>query len=231
MRTKLIIITLAIVLFSCKQRNGDTAVTNNIQLLIPDTTQNIRAKTDLDDLLYRSKLEKQIGLTDLRKGADSLEVRLWYSFSFDNKRDLYIVRVYDTSYLLSYYRVYPRTINFDDENRNRAWDPYTDPILDSVFSATVQLNKNAFAHLYCDSLWLLKSCSELPIPDSVGFTDCSSYILEIADARRFKYLRYHCPSGYYEKTRLKEIEDFDRSYYRIMQQAFEHHLNPFVSRE
>ena len=87
-------------------------------------------------------------------------------------------------------------------------NPYIEPIIDSSVSKSVLLSKEKYKHLHIDSIWFLKSQSEVKIPDSVGFTDCDSYTLEIADKKRFKYLRHDCAPGYYEKTKLTEIQTF-----------------------
>lgn len=205
MRQLLILTILTSNFLSCRTKTETTTTSSNFQLLIPDTTNNRRAHWDFDDINYRSKLENQIGLSDLKKGVDSLEIRLWYDFSFSNSQELYILKFQDTICFLSYYRVYPRVINYDDDNRNRKWNPYTDPIIDSSVSKSVFLTKDDFKNLHSDSIWFLKSQSELKIPESIGFTDCDSYILEIADKKRFKYLRHHCAMGYYEETKLTEI--------------------------
>ncbi|BAV06145.1 hypothetical protein SAMN05421788_106205 [Filimonas lacunae] len=231
MRLFLIITTLAIALLSCQQKKEKATAVNAIQILLPDTNQYRNAQWDWKDRQYRAKLEKQLGLTDLLQGVDTLEVRLWYRSSFNSTEDLFTIKVYDTSYFLSYYKVYPRPYNFDNNSQDNRWDPMKDPKVDSVFSVTMQLNKKAFTQLHCDSLWLLKSQSELPIADSIGFTDCDSYTLEIADAKRFKYLQHHCTLEYYKRTGLKEIMDFDRGCNGIRQLAYALHLYPFLFKE
>jgi hypothetical protein len=205
MRQLLTLTILTSSFLSCRSKTETITAPSNFQLLIPDTSNNSRAHRDLVDITYRSKIENKIGLSDLKRGADSLEVRLWYDFSFSNSKELYLLKFQDTSCLLSYYRVYPRQINYDDPNRNQDWDPFTDPIIDSSISKSVLLTKDDFKQLHIDSIWFLKSQSELKISDSIGFTDCDSYIIEIANKKRFKYLRYHCAFGYYNKTKLTEI--------------------------
>lgn len=212
---------------SCTTKTEIATAPDDFQLFIPDTTNNSRAYWDLDDINYRSKLENQIGLSDLKKGADSLEIRLWYDFSFSNSQELYILKFQDANCRLSYYRVYPRQTNYDDENRNREWNPYIDPIIDSSVSKSVLLAKDNYKNLHIDSIWFLKSQSELEIPESIGFTDCDSYILEIADKKRFKYLRHHCARAYYEKTKLTEILTYMDFCGRIIALAGKH--NSIVS--
>jgi hypothetical protein len=207
-------LTLVIVFFfclSCKTKTGNpvnTSIKDRFLSLVPDTTKNFRAQWDLEDLKYRIKLEQQIGLKDLTQGADSLEVRLWYDFSMGIAQELYILRIQDTFCNLSYHRIYPKRINYDDENRNREWNPYKDPIIDSSVSRSVLLIANEYKNLHLDSIWFLKSQSELKINEKIGFTDCNTYIIEIADKKRFKYFRHHCAMGYYDQTKLKEIVTF-----------------------
>lgn len=202
---QLVILTIIICcLESCKSGTEKVAGANGFQILIADTTWNRRAQWDLRDLTYRSKLANQLALSDLKKGADSLEVRLWCDFSFSNSQDLYVLKFKDTNCLLTYFRIYPRSYNYDDAS-SRDWDPYTDPIVDSSVSKSVLLTKSKCTSLNCDSIWYLKSQSELKISDHIGFTDCDSYIIEIADRKRYKYLNHHCAMGYYKETKLSEI--------------------------
>ena len=205
MRILLILIIVAINFFSCRTKTEISTNLESVKLLIPDTTNNKRALGDFRDINYHLKLENKIGLTDLKKGADSLEIRLWVSGALSDIEDLYVLKFQNTNCLLSYYRVYPRNINYDDENRNREWDPFNDPIIDSTVSKSVLVSNRNLKELHFDSIWLLKSQSELSIPDSIGFTDCDRYVIEISDKKRFKYLMYHCPMGYYKEIKLKEI--------------------------
>ena len=209
MKQLILLATLPVVFLSCKTGKEKVLQESAFQIIIADTTKNHRAKWDLDDFNYRSKLEDQLGLSDLTNGSDSLQIRLWYDFSFSNYKELYTLKFTDSNCIVSYYRVYPRPINFEDDNRNRKWSPYKDPRIDSSFSKTVTVSEGEYRYLNLDSIWLLKSQSDLQIPDSINLTDCDSYIIEIADKKRLKYLRHHCPYAYYEKTKLKAILDFE----------------------
>lgn len=206
-----LLITLSIFIFcclSCKtkpEKTESNTIKDPYLLFVTDTTNNRRAKWDLFDLKYRIKLEQQIGLQDLTLGADNLEIRLWYDFSMGGSQALYTFRFKDTLCNLSYYRIFPRPHNYDYANRNQKWNSYTDPIIDSSFSRSIMLNFKDLENLHLDSIWLLKTQSELHISDSIRFLDCDSYIIEIADKNRFKYLRHHCAQAYYEKTQLSEI--------------------------
>lgn len=211
-------------LTSCKTNSNKVGNEQAFQIILTDTTKNHRAKWDLDDFNYRSKLENKLGLSNLKKGADSLEIRLWYDFSFSNSQDLYTLKFIDTNCVVTYFRVYPRQINYDDENRNRSWNPYKDPIIDSSFSKTITVSKNKYQKLNLDSVWVLKSQSDLKISDSLGFTDCSSFIIEIADKKRLKYLRHHCSMAYYEKTKLDAILLFEGYCGRITSLARENNV-------
>lgn len=218
MKQLFLLTTLILVFFSCKTKTAPFP-DNGVQLILTDTTNNGRAQGELSSLEYYSKLESQIGLRDLRRGADSLEVRLWYSFSLSDSRELYILRFRDSIGYLTYYEVHPKGFDFENENRNRQWSPYDDPILDSVSSKTIVLGKKAYENIHLDSLWLLKTESELSLPDSIGFNDCSSFVIEVADRRRFRFLTYHCPGGIYEQTRVKAVMDFMEYYHRIIEFA------------
>jgi hypothetical protein len=206
---RFLVLAIAIVtIFSCMTKTDTTVTSGGVQLLFPDTTNNRRAQSDIDDINRRSILESQLGLSDLKNGADSLEIRLWYDLSLSISKDLYILKFQDTTCLLSYYRVYPRQIRDDQQNGNKKWNPFTDPIIDSSVSKSVLIKNGNLKAFHIDSIWFLKSQSELKISDSIGFTDCDSYVIEIADKKRFKYLRHHCPMAYYNEMKLHDISNY-----------------------
>ncbi len=124
--------------------------------------------------------------------------------------------------MLSYYRVYPATMKMVSSNKkegSKALIRLETPIVDSFVSKTMLLTKGQYEDFFIDRGWFLKSQSELNIPDSIGFNDCDSYIIEIADKNRFKYIRHHCAAGYFEEIKLTEIQDFIGFCERVVSQA------------
>ncbi len=200
---------------SCKTKTESVVAENSIQLLIPDTTKNIRAQSDLDYIEHCSEIAKQLGLGDLKKGVDSFEIRLWNDFSFVSTNELFILKLLDTTYSMTYYRLYYRSYDYDNENRNRQWNPFKQPIVDSCFSKTVLLKKDDLKSLNLQEIWSLYSQSELKIPDSVGFSDCYTNTIEVADKKRYKFMSHHCPNGYFEKLKLKDITNFTDYFQKI----------------
>ena len=194
-------------LFACKTEKGEIDHKNLFQLIIPDTTNNNRAKRDLESFKHVTEISKQLNLRDIAKGVDSLEIRAWYSFSFSNSEELYSLKFIDTTCLLTYYRIYTRDYNYDEQPR-KIWNPFSQPIVDSAISKTIILKVDDYKNLHIDRFWNLKSESQINIPDSIGFTDCESYSIEIADTKKYKFIKYHCPNGYYEKLKKKDILDF-----------------------
>ena len=162
--------------FSCTTKERSHAGTT-ITLILPDTANNNRAVSELNDLKYKLKIAKQLGLRDLRKGADTLEIRCWRNSSFSIFDDLYIMSFRDTSCLLSYYRIYPRQIDPEHPSISRIWNPLKGPIVDSFASRSVLLQRRDYCMIPIDSIWLLKSQSELHLARSLGFTDCNSYFI------------------------------------------------------
>jgi RNAse (barnase) inhibitor barstar len=201
--------------YCCSTNTGNSDRKDSFRRIIVDTTNNYRAKWDLSSISHFSEIAKQLSFTDITKGADSLEIRAWYDFSFSNSEELYTIKLIDTTCILSYYRIY--THSYDYENNNHVnWNPFTQPIIDSALSKTVSLKEGDYKSLNIDSIWNLKSQSEIKMPDTIGFTDCDSYSIEIADKRVYKFVSYHCPNGYYEKLKKKEILDFLNCFGKIM---------------
>jgi hypothetical protein len=201
-------------LLACQTDKDDIDHKDVFQLITPDTTNNSRAKRDLESFKHSSGISKQLNLPDIAKGVDSLEIRAWYSFSFSNSEELYTLKFIDTTCILTYYRVYTRDYNYDEEPR-KIWNPYSEPIVDSAVSKTIILKVDDYRNLHIDRIWNLKSQSEINIPDTIGFTDCDSYSIEIADTKRYKFMKYHCPNAYYEKLKKKEILDFLNSFSEV----------------
>lgn len=204
-----------LVLYSCMTNGNATGNENTLLVIIADTMGNVAAKLDWEDFNRRSKVENQLELSNLRYGADSLEIRIWCDFSFGNSQELYTLKLFDTNCMITFFRVYLRPINYDNRCWDREWNPDHDPIVDSAFSRTITISKSKVHYLNLDSVWLLKSQSELDISDSIGFTDCNTYILEIADRRRLRYLRYSCPVLYFQKTKVNEFLKYEDLFQRI----------------
>ncbi len=229
MRQLLILNILIWGLVSCKTNSDKVVSENHFQVILTDTIKNHRAKWDLDDFNYRLRLEKMLGLSNLKNYADSLEIRLWYDFSFSDCQDLYTLKFIDTNCIVSYFRVFPRREIYDKNTDSHKWLPFLERVIDSSFSKTITISKYKFQNLNLDSVWFLKSQSDLKISDSIGFTDCDSYIIEIADKNHLKYLRHHCSNGYYEKTKQQAILDFQDFCGRIVSLAREN--NVYIERK
>jgi hypothetical protein len=216
-----------IILFSflsCETRQKKTPDTNSFQLLIPDTTNNSRAQWDLSTIEHCSEIAKQLNLSDIKRGTDSLEIRLWHKHSFSSSEELYILKCVGTIYSISYYRFYAQEIRYFDDDSTRGWNSFKQPLLDSSFSKNVSLKTSDTKHLDLDNIWKLHSQSELKIPDSIGFNDCDSYAIEIADRKRYKFLKYHCPNGYIEQLKLtiNDTNNFLKHFAEIASLAEKH---------
>jgi len=199
-------------IFSCRTRTTNDHA-NNIQLIIPDTTNNKRAQWDLEKIGYYSKIAYQLGLNDLKRGVDSFEIRAWYNFSFSNSKELYTIKLHDSTCSITYYRYYLKRFDLGHEKQNRNWNPITQPIIDSnvsksVLIKNVDLKKGDLKKFDLAAIWDLHSQSELKISDHIGFTDCDTYTIEVADKKRYKFLAHHCPRGYFEQLKLHDITNF-----------------------
>ena len=200
---KNLIFYLAFFLCACKtkidqpQSSGQT-----FHILIADTNGNIRAYRDRENFSHCSEIAKQLNLQDITKGTDSIEIRAWYSFSFSNSENLYILKGIDTAWTISYYRIHLRQYDYD---KSLNWNPFTNPIVDSSFSKSITISsgnwKDSLQKLNIDTIWKLPSQCEIKMPSNLGFTDCSSHRMEIADRNQYKFVYYHCPMAYERKLK------------------------------
>lgn len=200
--------TIAIPLFcliGCNTSSTKEGSKQVIQLLIADTTGNRKAQWDHGTITHCSEIARQIGLGDLRLGADSFEIRSWYDFSMDDGEDLTVIKWKDTAVTILFYRIYTKP--YDYSNRIK-WDPHTQPIIDSATSRMIRISKAELAGLQFDSLWTISSESEIEALKNVGYADGSTEIIEIADKNRYKFLRYHCANSIIEKRKVPDIFEF-----------------------
>ena len=209
---------MAFCLAACKYQVDKTSTKEVFQILIADTTGNRRAYSDISNFDHCRGIARQLNLKDITKGADSIEIRAWYSFSFSHTEELYILKGIDTNWTISYYRIYNRQYDYDND-RGKDWNPYTQPIIDSSESKTIYINtrnwKDSLSKLKLDSIWKIPSQSEIKMPKNIGFTDCDSYRIEIADRHKYKFMYYHCPNAYESKLNDHSQLLFLDYYYRI----------------
>jgi hypothetical protein len=192
-------------LFGCNTRSTKEGSKQAINLLIADTTGNRKAQWDHKSVAHCSGIARQLSLGDLRQGADSFEIRSWYDFSMDYGENLSVVKWKDTAVTISFYRIYTKP--YDYSNRIE-WDPHTQPIVDSVDSRMIRISKAELAGLQFDSLWNILSESEIEVLKNVGYVDGSTEIIEFADNKRYKFLRYHCARSILEKRNVSDIHAF-----------------------
>lgn len=186
----------SIIFFACNNGKDNSVMINNFQLLIADTIGNIRAKWDHQSVFHCKEIAKQLNLQDLSKGADSIELRAWYSFSFSDFEELYVLKHQDSGWSFSFYRIFLRQRNHAQNDKQG--NSFTQPVVDRFESKAIRIENNKWGKdasvINFDSIWLLPSQSQLK--DSMGFTDCDTYRIEISNSDKYKFIRYHCPQGY-----------------------------------
>ena len=186
--------------------------------ILQDTTNNYRAKWDLQQIEHYNNICKAIGINKLYDGTDTFEVRVWRQFSFFGiaaDEEIYTLKLLDSTVSLTFYRVYCSEENYNNENY-RHWNPFTDPKIDSFMAVSKTFPSKITDSLNLHDLWNLKTQSALNIPDSIGFLDGRTSGIELASKWKYKLLRYHEPYGYYEKTGLKPIKEFADEYDKLI---------------
>jgi len=208
---------LVVLLFSCNSSKQKT-VEKNFNRLLQDTTNNHRAKGELNQLEHYNNICKAINLNKLYDGVDSFEVRLWRQFSvfgMATDEEIYSLKIIDTTVSLTFYRVYCTQENYDNPNW-RNWNPFTNPKIDSFIAVSKTFNSSLVDSLNLKNLWNLKTQSSLNISDSIGFLDGTTTSIEISSKEKYKFISHHVAYAYYEKTKRNEIKNYIDEYDKLI---------------
>jgi hypothetical protein len=203
------IFVLLLLLKSCKNEQGSNSSKKIIKIL-QDTTNNDKAKWDLEQLEHYNNICKEIGLNKLEDGADSLEVRVWQQlsiFGMATDEEMYSIKVSDSNYYLTYYRIYCTRENYDNENYNK-WNAFKKPKIDSFIATSKTINSKQLKELNLERVWNIKTQSEIKIPDTLGFTDGTVTSIEIANKEKYKLIRHHQAHSYYRVTKNQAFKDY-----------------------
>lgn len=131
--------------------------------ILEDTTNNRRAKWDLDQIKHYTNICKAIGIRPLYDGVDSFEVRIWRQFSIygmATNEEIYSLSVFDTTVMLTFYRVYCKQETYENEGY-KYWNPFTEPVIDSFFATSKSFPVKIANNLDLQKIWGLKTQSAL----------------------------------------------------------------------
>ena len=184
MRHTITFIIAIIVLLSCN--SADTAIKSEpAKVAKVDTFKLARQKALSDQAL-------KLNLTQIDKGVDSFEMRIWVGSMFV-EHDLIVLKYADTSWLtqkIRYYKSADGVTHFKNEK----------------IKPTISLP------LLIDSLkqmHLDKLLSQEQIPNFVdNVADGVTYNLEISTKGKYKLLTYHCPE-HFAKTEINNKKFLD----------------------
>ena len=202
-------------LFSC-DRPGPKPVQAGFMRILQDTTNNRRAKWELDRLEHYNSICEAIGTNKLCDGVDSFEVRLWRQFSIYGiaaDEEIYSLKVSATTVSLTFYRVYCTRESDANSNYGRQ-NPYTKPLIDSFFAISKSFPIKTINSIDLQNLWDLKTQSALGFPDSIRFLDGTATSIELASRAKYKLISHHVAQAYYNATgnanTKKYIDEYDK---------------------
>lgn len=194
-------------LISCSNdtKNTSSSKQENISDLKQDTsiTNSFSYRNEQDYLNRKKTICERLALYDIEKGADSLELRLWYIPSFWDPSIMYLLKVKDSRWTLFHYQIYLHTSTSEDHQYN---DPvieyFNNPIIDSVAMESLRPQNTDWntyiVSLQLDSLWNLQTESSIK-GKTFSMLDGHRYILEFKKNRTYKYLFYTTPEFFQTK--------------------------------
>ena len=196
-------------LFSC-QNNLDKEESTSFERILTDTTNNYRAKWDLDQIKHYNSICKEIGLNSLYNGVDSFEIRAWDQTSFFGMgadENIYSIKFSDTLVSFTFYRIFCKHGSYDNESY-KIWDAFTEAKVDSFTAISKTFPTSIIDSLNFQELWNLKSQSALGIPENIAFADGSTTSIELATKTKYKLIRHHVAYAYFDKTKIQSIKDY-----------------------
>ena len=185
---------------TCEDAAHIGADATSFQQLIPDTTKNfLAAEHYLSHYVQTRLVQHQLHLENIENGTSAPEVRIWVLTGSFDPQVLFQLRKTDSMVWKL------RVVQYQALQNNCVQADYSVMLSDSVVNA-FQL------HQY----WSIPSQSEMQDGFQYGCMDGFVTLLEMADARKYKYATHTCPdihaandSNFYKINLL--LDQFDRS--------------------
>jgi len=210
-----------LLLISCK-----TNTTNKFSFY-PDYPDSSVLKKEL--IAKRNKENTRFNLPDITNGIkDSLEIRVWPNYSFDEFRNCFVFQIKNNEYHGFHYNSYTTLLIGYDGNEMR-W-PDKKQIGENVFVVKQIIPKCGWKNFY-DSLSYFK-LNDLPTEaDIKNYTrkiilDGNRFAFEIATNKSYRFLEYSNPEDYNEQE-FKNITGFIEMMKRQFGQDFDWSLHEF----
>ncbi|RZL44464.1 MAG: hypothetical protein EOP00_19855 [Pedobacter sp.] len=210
MKYRLTFLLVAVVTLVSCQNNLDKNESPNFERILTDTTNNYRAKWDLEQIKHYNSICKEIGLNSLYDGVDSFEIRAWDQTSFfgmGTDENIYSIKLSDSLVSFTFYRIFCKHGTYDDDNY-KTWDAFTEAKVDSFTAISKTFPTSIIDSLNLQELWNLKSQSALEIPGNIAFTDGSTTSIELATKTKYKLIRHHVAYAYFDKLKIQSIENY-----------------------
>jgi hypothetical protein len=207
MKKLLIPFCLFLICASCQLNNTNqqTPVNTSIVIHSPYTEKNEVLVSNVNNL------SSELNLSQLDKGVDSFELRIWNDGIFI-ENDLYILKYGKSGMMATNIRYGTRYPKPNEKVFDTISPDITSLIIDSfktkrIFSiANSKLILDTIKSFYLDTI-----PSQNQIPNfSDNIADGFSFTIELATKNSYKILYYHCPEYYSSKGEInsKKIEKF-----------------------
>ncbi len=188
----------------------DKKTSSNFERILTDTTNNYRAKWDLDQIKHYNSICKEIGLKNLYDGVDSFELRVWKQisvFGMGEDEEIYSLRLSDSVVSLTFYRIFCRRGTYENDHY-KTWNAFTEAKVDSFVAISKTFPSSIIDSLDLKGLWSLQSQSALGLPDNINFTDGTTTSIELATRNTYKLIKHHVAYAFYERTKIESIKDY-----------------------
>jgi hypothetical protein len=188
-------------LLACKQQNRYSSTTKNKY----PTADTLKKDIPLDKKgrprsYYRNKggVENKLGLNTLENGFDSLQIRIWYGYAFNDSSQLVILKKTNGSWKGDFF-----TLKYNLNNRRDS----IESISKQVMSKEPRSGWQSFINKLL-ALHVLTLPDYQTIPDYYQGADGDAVIVEIASERLYRIYSYQAPGVHKDKhNEARNIED------------------------
>ena len=191
---KLCAIAIITIFVGCKP-NSDDASSKAIPIIriLPDTSYNWQAKEEFDRYILRKELTEKLGLPDIEKSNDSLEIRVWWQASIYAPSSVWMIHDRTDSSIAERIDYFP---NYSGKNGIDSMQAFSQtPIVKSWSEYYKAIDLSTF--------WKIPFHYQLD--GRYGCVDGESLTIEMFNGHKYKTVTYPCYMMYRDSAIYKDF--------------------------
>lgn len=196
-----LIIFLSVIICCCNTRHESSYKNSSVDTVTKEIPLTKKGKPDFFYKLIKQKAA-QLKLDSLEKGYDSLQIRIWYDYSFLENQQLVVIKRVSQKWNCELYTL---KVDWNDSSRYdkiiskiviekepiSGWDNFTKQLLDLKIMSLPDMRK-------------------VPGYNEIIGADGNSFNVEIATKDKYRFYGYWEPGNFSQYWQAKNMEDILR---------------------